>query len=145
MNRRKAYLVFPILLLISSALLPAFAEVTSLKTNAIFYTPGTKIYFTGTVAKDDAGKVVYLAIHDSTGKFISPLQGAMSNADGTFAFTLTPNQQFSIKGVYNATAFIANESAGKITSFIFSPDGSPMVPSPPIGLTAASRSSNEID
>ncbi|TLY04447.1 MAG: fibronectin type III domain-containing protein [Thaumarchaeota archaeon] len=145
MDRSVAYLVLSLSLLVPSTLVSAYAEVASLKTNAAFYTPATKIYFTGTVPKEDVGKAVYLAIHDPTGKFINPLQGTMSNADGTFAFTITPDQQFSAKGIYNASAFIAIESAGQATNFIFSPDGSPIVSTSPIGLTAVSRSSTEID
>ena len=127
------------------AVLPAYAEVTSLKTNAGFYTPSTKIIFTGTVATEDIGKVVYLAIHDSTGKFLSPLQGTMSNPDGTFTFSITPNPQYTVKGIYNATAFIAQESAGQKASFAFSPDGSPLKSSPPTNLKATTVSSTEVD
>lgn len=127
------------------AVLPAYAEVTSLKTNAGFYTPSTKIIFTGTVATEDIGKVVYLAIHDSTGKFLSPLQGSMANPDGTFTFTITPNPQYTAKGIYNATAFIAQESAGQKASFVFSPDGSPLKSSPPTNLRTTTISSTEVD
>ncbi len=145
MDRKCIAVLACISILILSAVLPAYAEVTSLKTNAGFYTPSTKMYFTGTVAKDDIGKVVYLAIHDSTGKFLSPLQGTMSNPDGTFAFTVTPDQQYTVKGIYNATAFVAQESAGQKTTFVFSPDGSPLKSSPPLNLQATTRSSTEID
>ncbi len=146
MNRGIAYLACILSFLVFSILIvPAYAEVTSLKASGTFYTPSTKLYFTGNVAKEDTGKVVYLAIHDPAGKFISPLQGTMSSTDGTFAFTITPDQQFSAKGIYNATAFLATESAGQTASFIFSPDGSPIVSTSPIGLTAVSRSSTEID
>ena len=145
MNKKGLYLAICFSILASSTLVPAYAEVTSLKTSATFYTSSTKIYFTGTVANDDIGKVVYLAIHDPTGKFLSPLQGTMSNTDGTFSFTITPSLQYSAKGTYNATAFVAKESEGKLTNFVFSPDGSPVVPSPPTGLKATVRSYAAID
>src|SRR2546428_260902 len=111
MDRSVAYLVLSLSLLVPSTLVSAYAEVASLKTNAAFYTPATKIYFTGTVPKEDVGKAVYLAIHDPTGKFINPLQGTMSNADGTFAFTITPDKQFSYRVSAINSAGVSNPSS----------------------------------
>ena len=140
---RRWYLIC--LLIMCSMVIPAYAEVSSLKVNRPFFGPGSTIYFTGTVDAGDAGKIVNLAIHDPTGKFISPLQSAFTSTNGTFQVTITTNQQYSVKGSYNATAFIAQESAGKVVSFIFSPDGSPIAPTAPTNLIANSKSSSEID
>ena len=142
---RRWYVIGLLGLVMCSMLIPAYAEVSSLKVNRTFFGPGSTIYFTGTVDAGDAGKIVNLAIHDPTGKFISPLQSAFTSANGTFQVTITTNQQYSVKGSYNATAFIAQESAGKVVSFIFSPDGSPIAPNAPTSLTASSKSSSEID
>ncbi|MBI3623386.1 fibronectin type III domain-containing protein [Candidatus Pacearchaeota archaeon] len=53
--------------------------------------------------------------------------------------------KFSLKGIYNATAFVMNQAAGKTVSFVFSPDGSPIIPSSPTNLKAIPYSSTEID
>jgi len=142
---RRWYLIGLLGLIMCSMLIPAYAEVSSIKVNRTFFGPGSTIYFTGTVDAGDAGKIVNLAIHDPTGKFISPLQSAFTSTNGTFQVTITTNQQYSVKGSYNATAFIAQESAGKVVSFIFSPDGSPIAPAAPTSLISNSKSSSEID
>lgn len=144
MPPRISYFLAILAIVISSTMISAYAEVTSLTTNKAFYTPGSKIYFTGTVVTGDTGKIVNLIIHDPTNKFLSPLEGTLATSDGTFQIVVTPSKQYSVKGIYNATAFILKESNGKTVSFIFSPDGTTMSPSSPT-LTGLSRSSTEID
>lgn len=139
-----SYLLAIFVISASFTMISAYAEVTSVTTNKAFYTPGSKIYFTGTVATSDVGKIVNLIIHDPTNKFLSPLEGTLAASDGTFQIIVTPSPQYSVKGIYNATAFVLKESDGKTVSFIFSPDGTTMSPSSPT-LTALSRSSTEID
>ena len=133
---------------ISITLIPAYAEVTSLKTNASFYKGGSTIYFSGTILNTDPPNVTIL-VFDPTGKFILLASG---NADNNHQFqiavdtsTSTNQQKFLLKGTYNATAFIANKENGQTVNFVFSPDGSPMIPSPPTSLTASVISSTEID
>ena len=112
--------------LTSSIVLPAYAEVTSVQTDRTFYTPGSKIHFTGTVAKDDYQKLVNIVIHDPTGNFVL-ITGGFSNADSTFQIIADAGSQFRVKGTYNATAFIGKESDGKTVRIDFSPDGSPVI------------------
>ncbi|HEX5359339.1 MAG TPA: fibronectin type III domain-containing protein [Candidatus Nitrosotalea sp.] len=147
MNR---YGLFAVLFTViaASTVIPAFAEVTSLKTNTSFYKGGSKIYFSGTILDTDPPNVTIL-LFDPTNKFIMLSSGA---ADSNHQFQIvvdtstSDNQQkFSLKGVYNATAFIATKENGKTVNFIYSPDGSPVTSFPPTSLTSSSISSTEID
>jgi len=134
--------------LISSVILPAaYGEVASLKVNNTFYKGGDKIYFSGTTATDDPK--YYLVIFGPNGKFILLTSGTVDPTH-TFQVMVDTGSQdnqpkFSLKGIYNATAFIAQQSTGKTVDFVFSPDGSPMIPSPPTSLISTSYSSTEID
>ncbi len=136
------------LLLLSSIILPAYAEVTSLKTNTPFYKGGSKIYFFGTTLNTDP-RYITVVIDDPNNKFVL-LASGISDSNHAFQIIVDTSTQenqhkFSLKGVYNATAFIVNKAAGKTVNFVFSPDGSPLVPFAPTGLTATPRSSTEID
>src|SRR5690348_5159296 len=131
----------------SSIILPAYAEVTSIQTNAAFYKGGNQIIFSGKTAPGDSPYVT-IVIYDPNNKFVVLSSGV---ADGNNAYQITvdtstqSNQpKFSLKGVYNATAFIMNQASGKTVDFVFSPDGSPTPPSSPTGLTATAYSSTEI-
>lgn len=149
MTRQGLYLgVLLSVIVVSLTVIPAYAEVTSLKTNASFYKGGSKIYFSGTVLDTDPPNVTLL-LFDPTDKFISLASGT---ADSNHQFQIivdtstSDNQQkFSLKGTYNATAFIATKENGKTVDFTFSPDGSPVIPSPPTSLTTSVASSTEID
>ena len=142
------YFVVLITIVIASAVVPAYAEVTSLQTNTSFYKGGSKIYFSGTILDTDPPNVTIL-LFDPTNKFIVLSSGV---ADSTHKFQIvvdtstTDNQQnFLLKGVYNATAFIASKENGKTVNFIYSPDGSPVTPFPPTSLTSSTISATEID
>ncbi len=142
------YLVALLSVIVTSAVIPAYAEVTSLQTGSSFYKGGSAIQFSGTTLSTDSPNVTIL-IFDPNNKFILLASGT---TDSNHAFQvivntgLPSNQQlFSLKGVYNATAFIANQAAGKTVSFVFSPDGSPALPSPPTNLLATPSSSSEVD
>ena len=144
----KLFVILSILLL-SSIFLPAYAEVTSLKINAPFYKGGSKIYFTGTTLGTDP-RYVTVVINNPNNEFVLLLSGISDSSDHTFQIIVDTSSQenqhkFSLKGIYNATAFIANKTAGKTVNFIFSPDGSPIVPSQPTNLKATPVSSTEID
>lgn len=149
MDKQGLYLsVLLSIIVISLTVIPAYAEVTSLKTNALFYKGGSKIYFSGTILDTDPPNVTLL-LFDPTDKFIS-LASGIANSNHTFQIivdtsTSDNQQKFSIKGTYNATAFIANKENGKTIAFTFSPDGSPVISSPPISLTTTVASSTEID
>ena len=136
------------ILLLSSIFLPAYAEVTSLKINAPFYKGGSKIYFSGTTLNTDPPYVT-VVIHNPNNDFVLLLSG-ISDSNHAFQIivdtsTQENQHQFSLKGIYNATAFIANKTAGKTVNFIFSPDGSPILPSQPTNFKATPISSTEID
>jgi len=148
MKKNGLYLVALLSIIVTSTVIPVYAEVTSLKTNAPFYKGGSKIYFSGTILNTDPPNVTIL-IFDPNDKFVMLTSGI---ADGNHQFqvvvdtSIPDNQQkLSLKGVYNATAFIAKKESGKTVSFVFSPDGSPIAPSSPTSLTASTRSSTEID
>ncbi len=136
-------------IVISIGMIPAFAEVTSLKTSSTFYKGGSTIYFSGTVLPTDPPNVTIL-VFDPTNKFVLLASG---NADSSHQFQVSVDtssasgnqQKFALKGTYNATAFIANKQSGQTVSFVFSPDGSPIAPSQPTSLTAQTISPTEID
>ncbi|MHB8603209.1 MAG: fibronectin type III domain-containing protein [Nitrosotalea sp.] len=148
MNRYGMYFAMLLTVIVTSTVIPAYAEVTSLTTNTSFYKGGSKIYFSGTILDTDPPNVTIL-LFDPTNKFILLSSGA---ADVTHHFQIavdtstSDNQQhFLLKGVYNATAFIATKENGKTVNFIYSPDGSPVAPFPPTSLTSTTISSTEID
>ena len=143
------YFVMLSIILCLSALIPAYAEVTSFSTDSQFYKGGSSITFSGTIESTDSPNVT-IVIFDPTNKFVT-LTSALANTD-THSFqtkfdTSTQSNQhlLTVKGVYNATAFISKQENGKTVTFVFSPDGSAVTPSPPTNLTATVPSSTEID
>lgn len=128
--------------------IPAYAEVTSIQTDSSFYKGGAVIHFSGTTLSTDSPNVT-IVIFDPNGKFLSLVSGV---TDSNHAFhvsvdtsTQSNKQLFSVKGVYNATAFIANQAAGKTVNFVVSPDGSSALPSSPLNLVSAPSSASEVD
>ena len=149
MSKGIQYFVILAFIITLSTLIPAYAEVTSLSTDSKFYKGGSSITFSGTILNTDPPTVT-IVIFDPNNKFVT-LTSALADGN-THSFqtkfdTSTPSIQhlLTIKGVYNATAFIAKQENGKTVSFVFSPDGSPVTPSPPTNLTATTPSSTEID
>ena len=143
------YFVILSIIITLSALIPAYAEVTSFSTDSQFYKGGSSITFSGTIQSTDSPNVT-IVIFDPTNKFVT-LTSALANAD-THSFqtkfdTSTPSNQhlLTLKGVYNATAFISKQENGKTITFVFSPDGSAVIPSSPTNLTSTVPSSTEID
>lgn len=114
--------------ILTSAMLPAYAEVTSLGTDRSFYSVDMTIFFTGTVDLSDSQKLVNLMIQDPTGKIVL-MTGNPAGPNGRFQITVNTNdeKQFSLKGTYSATAFVNSATTGKTVFFDFSPDGSPVV------------------
>src|SRR5215831_9074915 len=126
MNKR----IYPMvcLFILSFSLIPAYAEVTTLKTDSTFYKGGSKISFSGTILSTDQPEVT-LIMFDPNNQFLLVASGLADSTNHTFQITVDTGSQdnqahFSLKGMYNATAFVTNKTAGKTTSFIFSPDGS---------------------
>src|SRR5574337_923961 len=106
---------------------PAYAEVSSLQTDRTFYSIDMTIYFTGTVQPADSQKLVNLMIQDPNGKIVL-MTGKIAESDNTFHISINTNDQnqFYLKGIYSATAFVNGMSGGKTIHFDFSPDGSPV-------------------
>jgi len=143
MNEKFLYLLLFSSIIVSSTIIPAYAEVTSLKTNAPFYKGGSKINFSGATLDTDPPNVTIL-IFNPNGQFIM-LTSGLADSNHQFQVALDTSipdsqQKLSVKGIYNATAFIAKQENGKTTSFVFSPDGSPIAPAFPTSLTASARS-----
>jgi fibronectin type III domain protein/putative oligomerization/nucleic acid binding protein len=134
--------------LISSVILPAYAEVTSFQTNAGFYKGGSQIHFSGTTAAGDSQNV-YIVIYGPNNSFVLLSYGVADSNDNFQIMVDTSTQdnqpKFSLKGIYNATAFVMNKASGKTVDFIFSPDGSPIIPSFPTNLKVVPYSATEID
>ena len=148
MTRNGIHLAVLLSIIATSVVIPAYAEVTSLKTSSSFYKGGSIIEFSGTTLSTDPPNVTIL-IFDPAGNF-KLLASGITNASHAFHVSvdtsLQSNQKlFTLKGMYNATAFIANQTSGKKVSFAFSPDGSSLITSPPTNLTATSPSPTEID
>ncbi|MDE1769317.1 MAG: fibronectin type III domain-containing protein [Thaumarchaeota archaeon] len=142
------YFIMLASIIITSTLIPAFAEVVSFKTDSTFYKGGSSIAFSGTVLSTDSHSVT-IVIFDPNNKFVT-LTSALADSSNSFqavfdTSTTAMKNLLTLKGVYNATAFVTNQAAGKTVSFVFSPDGSPVTPSPPTNLTATAPSSTEVD
>ena len=114
-------------LLLTSVSIPAYAEVQTIQTDKTFYSPGDKIVFSGTVEDDDTG-LVTIVIRDTNDKFVLLTQ-AFIDSDNTFKRSIDTNDKFSISGIYNATGFLVNMTAGSLVRFDYSLDGSPITPS----------------
>ena len=114
-------------ILVSSFSIPAYAEVETVQTDRLFYSPGDKIVFSGTVEEDDTG-LATIVIRDSNDKFVLLTQ-AFINLDNTFERSVNTSEKFSAHGIYNASAFLVNITAGALTQFDYSLDGSPVSPS----------------
>jgi hypothetical protein len=127
-SKRKNFLSLTLIgIILSSFSVPAFAEVESIKTDRLFYSPGDTIIFSGTVDDDDTG-LVTVVIRDSNDKFVLLTQ-AFINPDNSFQRNVDTNDKFLSHGIYNASAFLVNMTEGSLTRFDYSLDGSPVNPS----------------
>lgn len=150
MNRNGMYLTTILSVIALSAIIPAYAEVTSLQTGSSFYKGGSIIQFSGTTqSSDSSSSGVTIVIFDPNNKYILLTSGTIDNNHAFQASVDTGSPSytplFTLKGMYNATAFIQNQAAGKTISFVFSPDGSPAIPSSPTNLVATPVSASEVD
>ena len=116
-----------IALLVTSFSIPAYGEVQSVTTDKLFYAPGDSIALSGTVEDKDTG-LVTIVIRDANDKFVLLTQ-AFITADNTFERNVNTSDKFSTSGIYNASAFLVNITAGSLTQFDYSLDGAPISPS----------------
>ena len=124
MNRYGSYLLGIVVLLLTTIMTPAFAEVASLQTNKESFYKGDEINFSGTVEKDSTG-LVTIVIRDLNDEFVM-LEQAIINPDDTFEKSIKISDKFSKHGVYNATGFIFNMTEGITTNFGVSLNGIPI-------------------
>lgn len=136
-------------IVVSVTTIPAYAEVTSLKTDASFYKGSSQITFSGTVLPTDS-RTITILIFDPQNNYL--VRSGIADSNDQFQIVIDTGstdssiqQEFKLKGTYNATAFVANKANGVTVNFVFSPDGSPVLPSSPTSLTATAVSSTEID
>jgi uncharacterized membrane protein len=136
-------------IVVSITIIPAYAEVTSLKTDASFYKRGDQITFSGTVLPTDP-RTITILIFDPQNNYL--VRSGIADSNDQFQIIIDTGstdssiqQEFKLKGNYNATAFVANKASGVTVNFVFSPDGSPVLPSSPTSLTATAVSSTAID
>ena len=116
---RKNSLFFLATIILLSGMLPAFAEVTEMQLNRNYYLKGDSINIKGTVSKDSSG-LVTIVLRDPNDKFVL-LSQALIQSNDSFEKTIPINEKFQIPGIYNATAFVLNMTAGKTQSFDFDP------------------------
>jgi len=112
-------------ILVFSIITPAYGEVISLNIDKINYILGDEITFSGTV--EGASSLVSVVIRDYTNEFVILTQ-ALIKQDNTFQGSIDINQKFTKFGLYNATAFIFNMTAGERVTFeLFDEDSLPEV------------------
>lgn len=108
------------ILVLSSSLVPTYAEVTTLRSDFSSYHKGDVINFSGTVDKDSSG-LVTIVIRDSNDEFVL-LSQSIIQPDSTYENAIEINEKFVTQGVYNVTAFIFNLTGGATTNFNYSFD-----------------------
>lgn len=126
MNKKKCGLhsLFILFILMMAITLPVFAEVTDLQTNSKSFFKEGNITFNGQVEPKSTG-LVTIVIRDSSDKFVMLTQ-AITDENYSFEKTIKINEQFTDHGIYSATGFILNMTAGVTTSFGISTNGIPV-------------------
>ena len=114
-----------VLLIMLSAVTPAFAEVTTIQTNSDSFFKGGQITFSGTVEKNSNG-LVTIVIRDIENNFVMLTQALIDHKD-SFEKTVKINDKFSKHGVYTATGFILNMTEGDTANFDVSLNGVPVI------------------
>ncbi len=125
-------------LVITMTIMPAHAVIVELNSEKTSYKKGDQIIFTGKTDAAHANKIVAIRIADPSGNGIL-LREVFADADGNFKTTPIDTSaentaaKFTVKGVYNATAFYSQEpqpqKIWKFTLFDYSADGSSVSPS----------------
>src|SRR3970040_1811446 len=95
-----AFLVFSLFVLM---MIPAYAEVTTVSMKKSFYTIDEPISFFGT--ENEGGSIITVVVRNPNGE--AKLLGGFSDPQGEYE-TIPKNVKtiFSIKGIYNVTAFV---------------------------------------
>ncbi len=127
MVRKEKILVLCCFFVIAVTLImPAYADIKSLKTDKTFYKKGDKIIFSGIVEDVDVGEFITIVVEDPAGNFVTLRQGFIT-IDKDFEVTIDTKEKFASHGIYNATGFVENKTNSKWATFDFSLDGSPVV------------------
>ncbi len=116
MKHERPFVLSCILVIASSMIIPAYADVLSFKTDKTFYGKTSTIVFSGTVEEDDYGELVTIVIDDPSGEFVLLIQ-AFPDVDNKFQKSVDVGKFYTAAGIYNATAFITNKTNGKIVDF----------------------------
>ena len=103
----------------------AFAEVTYLQTNSKSFFKGESIIFNGQVEPNSSG-LVTIVIRDSNDQFVMLAQ-AIADENYSFEKIIKINEKFTDDGIYDATGFILNVTAGVTASFGISTNGNPVI------------------
>ena len=107
------FALFAIMMLTTT--LPAFAEVIDLKPDSESYFSGNSIKFQGKVEQGDSG-LVTIVIRDPNDDFIMLTQ-SIPDHNYNFEKSVKIDEKFTVPGLYNATGFIVNMTAGITTQF----------------------------
>ncbi len=100
---------------------PAFADVTSLKTDKQFYDKDESIVFSGTA--EDGGEIITLIIRSPTGGKVD-LKNGLASSSGLYEIVpIKIKDIFSAVGVYKALAFTSDEKIANATSINLQFDG----------------------
>lgn len=114
---RSKSIFFLATLVLSSGILPVFAEVSEINLDKNAYLKGDSIKVNGSVDNDTSG-LVTIVLRDPNDKFVL-LSQAFIQPDDSFEKIIPINDKFQVSGTYNATAFVLNMTAGKTQSFDF--------------------------
>jgi len=105
----KNLMLFSVFSLVVFMIFPAYAAVDSLALEKGFYTDEESMVFVGV---EDAGKQsVFVVIRGPGGDYINMVSDPSSDSDGSFStIPRAVEDFFTSSGIYNATAFTANEN-----------------------------------
>lgn len=116
MKYERSFVLSCALVVASSAMVPAYADILSLKTDKTFYGKASTIVFSGTVEEDDYGELVTIVIDDPSGEFAQLIQ-VFPDVDNKFQKSVAVSKLYTTAGIYNATAFITNKTNGISVDF----------------------------
>jgi len=125
-RKEKLFALCCFFVIAAALIMPAYADIKSLKTDKTFYKKGDKIIFSGTAEDEDVGEFVTVVVEDSASNFVTLRQGFIT-VDKDFEVTIDTKEKFVSHGVYNATGFVENKTNSKWVVFDFSLDGSPVI------------------
>lgn len=116
MKYEKSFVLSCVLIIASSTMIPAYADVLSFKTDKIFYGKASTIVFSGTVEEDDYGELVTIVIDDPAREFAQLIQ-VFPDVDNKFQKSVDVSKFYTTAGIYNVTAFITNKTNGISVDF----------------------------